>query len=43
MDFKDRDVISVKDFSKTEINDILSYAKKMIPFAKGEKHTNILK
>jgi aspartate carbamoyltransferase catalytic subunit len=43
MDFKNRDVISVKDFSKTEINDILSYAKKMIPFAKGEKHTNILK
>ena len=43
MDFKNRDVISVKDFSKTEINDILSYAKKMIPYAKGEKHTNILK
>ena len=43
MDFKDRDVISVKDFSKTEINEILSYAKKMIPYAKGEKHTNILK
>ena len=43
MDFKNRDVISVKDFSKKEINDILSYAKKMIPYAKGEKHTNILK
>ncbi len=43
MDFKNRDVISVKDFYKKEINDILSYAKKMIPYAKGEKHTNILK
>jgi len=43
MNFKDRDVISVKDFSKTEINDILSYAKKMVPYAKGEKHTDILK
>jgi len=43
MDFKNRDVISVKDFSKNEINDILSYAKKMIPYAKGEKHTDILK
>ena len=43
MDFKNRDVISVKDFSKKEINDILSYAKKMVPYAKGEKHTNILK
>ena len=43
MDFKNRDVISVKDFSKKEINDILSYAKKMVPYAKGEKHTDILK
>ena len=43
MDFKNRDVISVKDFSKKEINDILSYSKKMIPYAKGEKHTDILK
>jgi len=43
MDFKDRDVISVKDFSKSEIVGILNYAKKMIPYAKGEKHTDILK
>ena len=43
MDFKNRDVISIKDFSKKEINDTLSYAKKMVPYAKGEKHTNILK
>lgn len=43
MDFKNRDVISIKDFSKKEINDTLSYAKKMVPYAKGEKYTNILK
>ena len=42
MDFKSRDVISIKDFSKREINYILDYAKKMVPYAKGEKHTNIL-
>ena len=43
MDFKNRDVISIKDFSKSEINYILNYAKKMVPYAKGEKHTDILK
>jgi len=43
MDFKNRDVISVKDFSKEEINYILNYAKKMVPYAKGEKHTDILR
>jgi len=42
MDFKNRDVISIKDFSKGEINYILNYAKKMVPYAKGEKRTNIL-
>ena len=43
MNFKGRDIISIKDFSKEEINYILNYAKGMIPYAKGEKHTNILK
>lgn len=43
MDFKNRDVISVKDFSKEEINYILNYAKKMVPYAKGEKDTDILR
>jgi aspartate carbamoyltransferase catalytic subunit len=42
MDFKNRDIISIKDFSKGEINYILNYAKKMVPYAKGEKRTNIL-
>ena len=43
MNFKGRDVISIKDFSKDEINYILNYAKKMVSYAKGEKHTGILK
>ena len=43
MNFKDKDIISIKDFSKEEIEFILDYAKKMIPYAKGEKYTDILK
>jgi aspartate carbamoyltransferase catalytic subunit len=43
MNFKDRDVISIKDFSKSEINYILNYAKKMVPYAKGEKQSYILR
>jgi aspartate carbamoyltransferase catalytic subunit len=43
MNFKNRDVVSIKDFSKNEINHIVNYARDMVPYAKGEKHTNILK
>ncbi|MBN2065250.1 MAG: aspartate carbamoyltransferase [Candidatus Thermoplasmatota archaeon] len=43
MNFKDKDIISIKDFSKQEINGIISYAKKMVPYAKGEKKTELLK
>jgi aspartate carbamoyltransferase catalytic subunit len=42
MNFKGKDIISIKDFSKEEINFILDYAKKMIPYAKGEKIKNVL-
>ena len=42
MNFKSKDIISIKDFSKKEINFILDYAKKMIPYAKGEIYKNIL-
>jgi aspartate carbamoyltransferase catalytic subunit len=42
MDFTGKDIISIKDFSKTEINHILRYAEKMIPYAKGEKATTLL-
>jgi aspartate carbamoyltransferase catalytic subunit len=43
MNFKDKDVISIKDFSKDEIKYILNYAKKMVGYAKGKKQTEILK
>ena len=43
MNFKGKDIISIKDFSKKEINYILSHSKKMVPYAKGEKCTDILK
>lgn len=42
MNFKHRDIITIKDFSKEEIEYILDYAKRMIPYAKGEKHTTVL-
>ena len=42
MNFKNRDIISIKDFSKEEIEYILEYAKHMIPYANGEKHTTLL-
>ncbi len=42
MDFLNKDVISIKDLSKPEILSIVNVAKKMVPYAKGVKHTNIL-
>ena len=42
MEFKGKDIISIKDFSKKEINYLLNYSKKMIPYAKGIKFKNIL-
>jgi len=42
MNFKGKDIISIKDFSKKEINHILSYAQEMVPYALGEKYKNIL-
>lgn len=43
MNFQDRDIISIKDFTKEEIEHILDYAKQMIPYAKGTKQTTVLK
>ena len=42
MNFQHRDIISIKDFTKEEIEHILEYAKRMIPYAKAEKHTTLL-
>jgi len=43
MNFRGKDIISIKDFSKKEINYILDQASKMLPFAKGDKFKDILK
>jgi aspartate carbamoyltransferase catalytic subunit len=43
MNFKHRDIISIKDFSKEELEYILSCAKRMVPYAKAQKHTTLLK
>ena len=42
MDFKNRDIISIKELTKNEINHILNYAKKMVPYASGKKYKDIL-
>lgn len=42
MNFKGKDIISIKDFSKKEIDYVLTYGKKMLPYAKGEKLTNLM-
>ncbi len=42
MDFRGRDVISIKELSKEEILAVLSLAKRMVPYARGEKETGVL-
>jgi len=43
MTFNGRDLISIRDFSKEEIYHILDIAQGMVPIAKGEKRSDILK
>lgn len=43
MNFKGKNIISIKDFSKKEISYIMEYAKKMVPYAHGEKYSEISK
>lgn len=42
MDFKGRDIVSIRDFTKKEIEFVLDCADRMVPYAKGEKVTSIL-
>lgn len=37
MNFYDRDIVSIRDFSKAEIENILDLSEEMMPYAKGEK------
>lgn len=43
MSFKGADIVSIRDLSKDQILEILDLAEVMIPYARGEKHTEILK
>jgi aspartate carbamoyltransferase catalytic subunit len=42
MSFKGRDVVSIRDFSRPEIEHILRASKEMLPFAEGKKRSTIL-
>jgi len=42
MNFKGRDVISIKDFSREEILHVLDVAQKMIPIAEGKEKSDLL-
>lgn len=42
MNFYDRDIVSIRDFSKKEIETILDLSEEMIPYARGEKLTRPL-
>jgi aspartate carbamoyltransferase catalytic subunit len=42
MDFRGKDIISIKDFTKNEINQILDFAEGMVPYAKGNKYKDVL-
>jgi aspartate carbamoyltransferase catalytic subunit len=42
MNMKDRDVVSIGDFTVEEIEGIIEYARKMVPIAKGEKKSKAL-
>jgi len=42
MNFYDRDIVSIRDFSKKEIESILDLSEKMVPYAKGEKRARPL-
>ncbi len=43
MSLKGRDIVSIRELSKKEILEILRYASKMMPFAKGEGYSDVLK
>jgi aspartate carbamoyltransferase catalytic subunit len=42
VDFKGRDIVSIKDLSIDDINHVLDTAERMVPIAKGQKLNNTL-
>lgn len=41
-EFFDRDIVSIRDFSRSQIESILDLSEEMIPYAKGEKRNRML-
>ncbi len=42
MSYKGMDVVSIRDCSKEQIEQVMDLAKRMVPYAKGEKTTKVL-
>jgi aspartate carbamoyltransferase catalytic subunit len=42
MSFYDKDIVSIRDLDRKQIEEIMKVAEKMVPYALGEKRTNIL-
>ena len=42
MDLYDKDVVSIRDFTKDQIESILDLSQKMVPYAMGEKTDRVL-
>jgi len=42
LDFKNRDIVSIRDLGKTEIDYVIDTAKKMVPYAKGDRSSKLL-
>ncbi|MDI3483053.1 MAG: aspartate carbamoyltransferase catalytic subunit [Candidatus Methanomethylophilaceae archaeon] len=42
MNFKDMDVVSIRDFSREQIEEILERSRQMLPYARGEKISKAL-
>jgi len=42
MNFQNMDVVSIRDFNREQIEDILRLSKEMLPYARGEKVTRML-
>ena len=43
MNFKGKDVVSIRDFSRKEIEYVLKVARKMVPAARGDEVSDLMK
>ncbi|MGI0151626.1 MAG: aspartate carbamoyltransferase, partial [Thermoplasmata archaeon] len=43
MSLKGRDLISIRDLSRDEIDEILTAARRMIPYAEGKRSSSVLR